>query len=175
MFEQQDVGRVVLGWTVRAREVSRAGLEALSAAAAAKGSAWLVAVQGALLEPLAGGSVFVGVEVVRQEAAEYFESGLSPEDAELVEGTTFTSAQVRAAKKEVVAHSAEVLAWVKAQGLELHPEGPAVYVLASGAETRARVTGVGMKPVFNGPESFGPRLLKTKGTEFSLAAWGQPV
>lgn len=177
MFEQRDVGRVVLGWTLRAREVSRSALEALSAAAAAKGSPWIVAVHGTLREPLDGESVFVGGEVVRHEAAEDFESGLSPEDADALaaEGTTFTSAQVRAAKKAVVASSAEVLAWVKGQGLEVHPEGPALYVLASGAETRARVTGVGMKPVLNGPDSFGPRLLKTKGTEFSLVAWTQPV
>jgi len=129
---------------------------------------------GALIEPLAGESVFVGVEVVRHEADEYFESGLSPEDATALEGTAFTRAQVQAATKATVAHAAEVLAWVTAQGLEAHP-GPTLYVLASGAETRARVTGVGMKPVFNGPDSFGPRLLKTKGTEFTLVAWGQPV
>ena len=176
MFDQQNVGRVVLGWTVRGREVSRSALDALSAAAAARGSPWLVAVQGAWVEPsVPGESVFVGVEVARHEAAEYFESGLSPDDADTVEGTTFTSAQVRAAKKEVVANSTEVLAWLSAQDLAAHPEGPALYVLASGAETRARVTGVGMKPVFNGPESFGPRLLKTKGTAFSLVAWGQPA
>jgi hypothetical protein len=176
MFEELDAGRVVLGWTIRAREVPRSALDALAASAKTKGGAWLVAVQGALIEPLAGGSVFVGVEVVRQAADDYFESGLESDDAETLEGASFTSAQIRDAKKEVVASSTEVLGWVKAQGLELHPEGPALYLLASGAETCARLTGPGLsKPFFNGPHNFGPGLVKTKGTTFTLFAWGQPV
>jgi hypothetical protein len=172
---QQDVGRVVLGWTLGPPAVSRSALDALSASATAKGGAWLVAVQGSRIEPLAGDSVVVGVEVARHEATEYFESGLRPDDVDLLEATLFTSAQVRAAKKEVLASAAEALAWVNAQGLKAHASEPALYVLASGAETRARVTGAGMKPVFNGPESFGPRPLKTKGTEFALVAWAQPL
>lgn len=75
----------------------------------------------------------------------------------------------------MVAASAEVLAVVSAQGLQVHPEGPAIYLVACGMETRAQLTGPGINPQLNGPESFGPRLVKPKGTEFLLRAWGQPL